>query len=203
MKIKTTNRGMLSRARDAAKARPWLGAVVSPAYLAYLALANHLVNKVPLISIRHLVYRLVYRMKIGRGSVVAMGCRFFRPDQIQIGRNSRIHFGCLVDGRRRVTIGDNVDISFDVKIFSLQHDVDDPDYKATGAPVVIGDRVSVNTNSIILPGVTIGEGAVIAAGAVVAKDVPPFTVVGGVPAKPIRARNSQLRYVLSDVRYFH
>ena len=68
-----------------------------------------------------------------------------------------------------------------------------------GGPVVIGIPVCVNTNSIILPNVTIGEGAVIAAGAVVTKDVEPFAVVGGVPAKFLRWRNSALLYeVMGD-----
>ena len=53
-------------------------------------------------------------------------------------------------------------------------------------PIVVGDHVWIGMNAIILPGVTIGRGAVIAAGAVVSKDVPPMTVVGGVPAKPLR-----------------
>ena len=64
-------------------------------------------------------------------------------------------------------------------------------------PIVIGDRVWIGMNATVLGGVTIGEGAVVAAGSVVTKDVPPFTVVGGVPARPIKDRERELTYRLA------
>jgi putative colanic acid biosynthesis acetyltransferase WcaF len=169
----------------------------------YLSFANHIVNKVPFFSIRHFIYRYLYAMKIGRGTAIHMGCRFFRPDLVVLGRNVRIQFGCLLDGRRGLVIGDNVDISFDVKIFSLQHDIDDPEYRDFEGPVNIGPRACVYANAIILPGVSIGEGAVVASGAVVTKNVAEYSVVGGVPARVIRQRNRNLTYELKEVRYFH
>ena len=58
-------------------------------------------------------------------SYVSRDCFVFRPDLITVGNDCRVHMGCLLDGRRGIIIGDHVDISFFVKIFSLQHDLDD------------------------------------------------------------------------------
>jgi len=93
-----------------------------------------------------------------------------------------------LDGRSNIIIGNNVDISSETNIFTWEHDIESPIFDSKGAPVIIGDWVYVGTRSTILPGVTIGEGAVVAAGAVVTKDVEPWTMVGGVPAKFIKKR---------------
>ncbi|WP_425610133.1 acyltransferase [Vibrio splendidus] len=89
-----------------------------------------------------------------------------------------------------VTIGSNCDISTRVVIVTGTHQIDIKGKhtagKGVGKDVVIKDGVWVGINATILPGVTIGEKSIIAAGAVVTKDVPPFTVVGGVPAAFIR-----------------
>jgi maltose O-acetyltransferase len=73
-------------------------------------------------------------------------------------------------------------------IYSSEHDLVDSNFSATLAPVKIGDYVFIGPRAIILAGVTIGDGAVVAAGAVVTKDVDPYTIVGGVPAKVIGER---------------
>jgi len=175
-----------------------------PVYMAYIALANHGINHLPFFSARHFFYRHLYGLKIGRGAYIGRDCLVFRPDLVVIGNNSRVHWGCLLDGRRGITIGEYVHISFYVKILTLQHDLDDPEYKAIGGPVVIGNRVSLNTNAIVLPGVTIGDGAVVAAGAVVTKNVEPYAIVGGVPARFIRWRNHNLTYTdMGEPWYFH
>lgn len=183
---------------------PWLRQWGMPLYMAYIALANHGINHLPFFFVRHFFYRRMYRMKINQGVYIGRDCLIFRPDLVVIGNNSRIHWGCLLDGRRGITIGERVHISFSVKILTLQHDLDDPEYKAIGGPVVIGNRVCLNTNAIVLPGVTIGEGAVVAAGAVVTKDVEPYAIVGGVPAKLLRWRSHNLTYTdLGEPWYFH
>lgn len=74
-------------------------------------------------------------------------------------------------------------------IYSSEHDINAEDFHATLAPVKIGDYVFIGPRSIILAGVTIGDGAIVGAGAVVTKDVEPYTIVGGVPAKVIGERN--------------
>lgn len=78
----------------------------------------------------------------------------------------------------------------------MQHDPQCPNFGVESAPVVIEDYAWLSCRSIILPGVTVGKGAVVAAGAVVTKSVESYTIVGGIPAKPIGKRNPNLDYVL-------
>ena len=79
-------------------------------------------------------------------------------------------------------------------IYTLQHDYNTLDFSTSGGEVIIEDYVWISARSIILPGLTIGRGAVVAAGAVVTKNVPAFTVVGGVPATKIGDRRKDLDY---------
>lgn len=139
----------------------------------------------------HIIRRFFYRIsgiKIGKGSAIHMGARFYSPWGIKIGNDSIIGEQVTLDGRDKLIIGDHVDIATGVMIYNAQHDIDDPTFKAVKAPVKIEDYVFIGPRSIILQGVTIGRGAVVAAGAVVNKDVDPFAVVGGVPAKHLRER---------------
>jgi acetyltransferase-like isoleucine patch superfamily enzyme len=116
------------------------------------------------------------------------------PGKISIGNYSHINQGCLLDGRGNIIIGNSVSISHRVSIITLSHDVDDMAFKIRSAPVIIGDYVWIGINATILQGVKIGEGAVVAAGAVVTKDVDPYTIVGGIPAKQIGIRQRSLNY---------
>ncbi|NJK52359.1 MAG: hypothetical protein HC936_05170 [Leptolyngbyaceae cyanobacterium SU_3_3] len=83
-------------------------------------------------------------------------------------------------------------------IWTAQHDLNDSGFAGVSAPVVIEDYAWISSRATILPGVTIGRGAVVAAGAVVTKSVAPFEIVGGVPAKKIGERNRDLDYQLSS-----
>ena len=107
---------------------------------------------------------------------------------IRMGKRVFINSGCKFQDQGGITIGDDVLIGHNCVIATLNH-VMDPDRRAdmVPAPVKIGDKVWVGANVTILQGVTIGEGAIIAAGAVVNKDVPPRSIVGGVPAKIIKS----------------
>ncbi len=144
--------------------------------------------------------RLLWRAlgaRIGRTTSIHRNCRFYRPGQVQVGDRCVILRDVLLDGRMGVAISDNVNISEGVLIFSLHHDMSSPVFAATGAPVTIGDHVFIGARAIILPGVQIGRGAVVAAGAVVTKNVPPLTIVGGVPAQAIGTRPDVLTYTLN------
>ena len=106
---------------------------------------------------------------------------------LRIGKRVFINSGCKFQDQGGITIGNDVLVGHNCVVATLNH-VMDPDRRADmiPAPVKIGDKVWIGANVTILQGVTIGEGAVIAAGAVVNKNVPPRTVVGGIPAKVIK-----------------
>lgn len=154
----------------------------------------------------HFIRRFFYRLrgiKIGKGSTLHMGARFYKPSNIRIGEDSIIGEGAVLDGRDKLTIGNHVDIASDVMIYNAEHDVKDPSFRAIHAPVVIHDYVFIGPRAIILPGVTIKEGAVIGAGAVVTEDVEEGSIVGGVPAKQIGTREvKDLNYKLGRAAWF-
>lgn len=111
----------------------------------------------------------------------------------------------LLDGRMGLTIHKSAVIGYGAIIWTLNHDYNDIHFCGKGAPVSIGCYAWICSNSIILPGITIGEGAVVASGAIVTHDVPPFAIVGGIPAKIIGYRE-QKEYdygYKSDKDHFH
>lgn len=122
--------------------------------------------------------------------------RYYAPWKLSIGKNSIIGNDAMLDARNGITIGNNVSLSMGVWIWTMEHDPQDPYFGAKGGSVVIGDYAWISCRVVILPGVTIGKGAVVAAGAVVTKDVAPFTIVGGVPARTLGKRTKDLRYTL-------
>jgi maltose O-acetyltransferase len=163
----------------------------------------HLVSDLmPIWPIRKLLFQ-IYGLKIGASSTIHMGVRFFSPSGIKIGQDSIIGFRCFLDGRSPLFIGDHVDMASEVMVYNSEHDINSPEFQPTSAPVTISDYVFIGPRAIILPGVTIGKGAVVAAGAVVTKDVDPFSIVGGVPARPIGSRtNTNPTYRLGRSRLF-
>lgn len=121
------------------------------------------------------------------------------PWKLSIGKGSIIGDNAVLDARSGLEIGKNVNISSNVSIWTLQHDHRSPQFRCPAPKekkmaVNIGDRVWLGSNVIVLPGVTIGEGAVCCAGSVVTKDVEPFAVVAGVPAKKVNERPRVLEY---------
>jgi maltose O-acetyltransferase len=107
---------------------------------------------------------------------------------LRIGRATVVNERCKFDVRGLLTIGDNVSISSDVMVLTADHDPAAPDFRYRERSVHIDDFVWIGTRATILPGVTIGRGAIIAAGAVVTRDVAPLDIVAGVPARPIGRR---------------
>lgn len=98
---------------------------------------------------------------------------------------------CLLDARRGLTIHRNAVIAYEAIIWTLNHDYNDIYFKGKGASTEIGEYAWICSRSIILPGVKIGKGAIVASGAIVTKDVPDFAIVGGVPAKIIGYREKK------------
>jgi acetyltransferase-like isoleucine patch superfamily enzyme len=111
---------------------------------------------------------------------------------ITVGRKVHIGYGCMFTGHAPIDIADEVMIANKTNLVTSGHPVP-PDQRRdylTGAPITIEKNVWIGTAATILPGVTIGAGSVVAAGAVVTHDVPPATLVAGVPAKVIRELES-------------
>lgn len=113
------------------------------------------------------------------------------PENLVIEEGVSIGPKVLLDARCGLTIRKNAVIAYDAIIWTLNHDYNNVNFCGKGAPVEIGAYAWVCSRAIILPGVTIGEGAVVASGAIVTKDVAPYTVVGGIPAKKIGNREQK------------
>ncbi len=160
------------------------------------------VGELPLHHLRRFFYRLA-GMRIGTGSTLHMRVRIYDPRGVKIGTDSIIGEQVVLDGRAPLLIGDHVDIATGAMIYNSQHDIRDPHFTAIEAKTQIEDYVFIGPRAIVLPGVTVGKGAVVAAGAVVTKDVPENTVVGGVPAKQIAQRGlTEYSYRLGRARWF-
>jgi maltose O-acetyltransferase len=154
------------------------------------------VGRVPIHRFRILFYRHVLRMHIGNGSSFHWRTVFFAPERVSVGSGTVIGNDCFLDGRCGLLIGDSVNIGGHSQIFTMDHDPQSPVFASRGGSVVIMKNAYIATRSTILPGVTIGEGAVVAAGAVVTRNVAPYTIVGGVPARQIGVRSRDLDYEL-------
>ena len=160
------------------------------------------VGYVPSHLFRNSFYRLA-GITIGKGSTLHMWANFFEPNNIKIGYDTIIGDHVFLDGRDTLRIGNHVDVASQVLIYNSEHDLEKEDFVARVEPVEIDDYVFIGPRSIILPGVKIGKGAIVAAGAVVTKDVPEFAIVGGVPAKVIGERkNKNPNYKLGRPRLF-
>lgn len=159
-------------------------------------LAQRYVSHVPSHLARNLVYRVVFGLKVGEGVVIYGNVEIWSPRGVRIGDRSIIGNSCFLDGRRGLVIGRDVNVSSGAWFWTLHHDVQSADFAVTGGRIVVGDRAWICSRATVLPGITIGAGAVVATGAVVTSDVPPYAIVGGVPAKVIGERRHELTYRL-------
>jgi len=150
-----------------------------------LYITNYIVARIPSHRLRLFYYRHVMEFSIGHHTFIFMDASFDCKRGLTIGDNSVINEKCRIDPRGSVRIGNNVNIASQVCILTADHDPRSSDLAARLKPVVIMDNCFIATRAMILPGVTVGKGAWVAAGAVVTRDVPPFTIVGGVPARKI------------------
>jgi len=156
-------------------------------------LVGRFLNEVPFWKFRKILYLLV-GMKIGERTVINQGLEYFSPDRLSIGSGTHINRKCFIDARGFCSIGNNTSISHEVLILTGTHDIHSVNFSEIHRPVSIGDNVWIGARAVILPGVKIDEGAVIAAGAVVTKNVSSFNIVGGVPARIMGTRRHGLDY---------
>lgn len=134
------------------------------------------------------------------GKEVDPSFRMFPPfytdfgKNIIIGKDVFINSGCHFQDQGGIEIGDGVLIGHNVVLATINHDLNPKENRKNHyAPIKIGAHVWIGSNATVLAGVSIGEWAVVGAGAVVTKDVPAFTVVGGVPAKVLKTIEGNLR----------
>lgn len=132
--------------------------------------------------------------QIGKGSFIMKKNYFLNPWQLTIGEYSHINYGCIIDARNAINIGNNVSISFNVSLITGSHNMNSEGFDYIAKPITIDDNVWIGIGATILQGVHIGKGAVICAGAIVTKDVPEYSIVGGIPAKLIGERKKDLQY---------
>lgn len=158
---------------------------------------NHLINRIPLLGPRMRAYEALGINFTDRdASTIMLSAEVWAPRNLQIGRGVVIGQRALLDARGGLTIGDNVNLTAQTRFMTGKHLTHDLDFEASFDPIVIEDRAWVALGATVLGGVTVGEGAVVAAGAVVTQDVAPFTIVGGIPARPLGSRPRGLRYEL-------
>jgi acetyltransferase-like isoleucine patch superfamily enzyme len=155
---------------------------------------NTVISGFPSRTVRKLLLGMM-GAKIGKVAMFG-GFEIRNPSGISIGDGCSVGPRVVLDGRKGLEIKKNVTIASETIIWTLHHDYNDVNFKTVGDKVVIEEYVWICSRTVILPGVTIGRGAVVATGSVVTKDVAPFAIVGGIPAKQIGTREEKdYRYV--------
>ena len=172
--------------------RPRAKRAVNNAYLDVMGWVMRLLNVLPWF-LRNAAWRVLLK-DCGAGVYFDHQVYAKFPWLVSIGSDVSVNrgvefYGSMRSGSR-ITIGSNVRIAPHVRFHAAGHDPDDPAFEDVGAPIVVEDDVWIGSSAIVLQGVTIGRGAVVAAGSVVSSDVAPGTIVGGVPAKVLRERRT-------------
>lgn len=171
------------------------------AFLFYLY--NGFFTNFPSYKFRTFYLRHILKIEIGKHTSIHMGC-FFSGNKISIGDNTVVARKCYLDGRTGfIRIKNNVSIAPETYILSMTHQVNSPIFDTVSKDVTIDDYVWIGARVMILPGVNAGKGSVLGAGAVVTKNVEPYTIVAGSPAKKIGERSKELDYSLSYFPYFN
>jgi acetyltransferase-like isoleucine patch superfamily enzyme len=171
-------------------------------------LTNYIVSHVPSFSVRRFWYGRLLGARFGEHAGIHLGCHlwFYTPGQLRrdgfrIGAYSRVNRNCCLDARGPLDIGEHVSIPPEVMILTASHRVNDPEFRVEMRPVVIEDHVWIGSRALILPGVTLGRGCVVAAGSVVTRDVEPLSIVAGVPARPVGERDECATHYVLDVPF--
>lgn len=154
---------------------------------------NRALTHVPLNDLRVAALRAV-GAALGPNIFLFGGSEFIEPWHLRIDGNCHVGRSCQIDARGGISMGRNVVIASHTLLITADHDIQSPGFEGRLAPITIGDRAWLASRVVVTRGVTIGEGAVVAAGSVVNRDVPPWTIVGGVPARPVGTRSSDQSY---------
>ena len=170
---------------------------IKAVYYAITLLGNVAINKIPSRHLRRWFY-LAMGAKMGKNTFPSRRVEILLPRGLKLDDGVAVGWFAELDARGGIIVGHDTNISSHVKLITGSHDIDDPDFTADFRPINIGHHCWIGTGAIVLQGVTIGDGAVVAAGAVVTKDVPSFEVWGGIPAKCIRKRIKDVRYTIGS-----
>ncbi|TLX73976.1 acyltransferase [Labilibacter sediminis] len=154
------------------------------------------VGRIPSHHVRNVLYKIVFKVKMDSNSVLYGGAEIRSPNNLHIGEGAIIGDNSILDARHGIIIGEHVNFSSNVSLWTLQHDYNDPNFstEGQGGSIIIEKRAWLGPNVTVLPGIKIGEGAVVGAGSVVTKDLEPFKLYGGIPAHIIGDRNKNLIY---------
>lgn len=168
----------------------------------YKLWAKRLVNIFSLLGILGRAWKLSRKgSKIGYLSVIGRNIELNgKASLLSMGRECVIGSDVHLALHDEIRLGDYVVINANCILLTASHDIESPVWKQVHAPIIVEDFAWIATNSIILPGVTIGYAAVVGAGAVVTKDVPAYHVVGGNPARIIK-RRSRKNFNYSPARF--
>jgi acetyltransferase-like isoleucine patch superfamily enzyme len=178
----------------------WNAFVTGPGYYLGLACINAMHRCLPF-ALRPLLYR-VCGYEVAATASIQGGVRFFHIARLSVGEGTRINRGVYLDNRGGITIGAHVSVAHDAKIYTMGHEIHDDAFATKTKPVRIEDHAVIFAGAMIMPGVHLGQGAVVLAGAVVTQDVPARRIVGGNPAADVGERRSGLNYRLSERHWF-
>ena len=157
------------------------------AYYALTLFGNAIVNKLPSRHVRKWFYAML-GARFGKDCFPCRRVEILLPKGLELGDRVAVGWFAELDARGGIKVGHDTNISSHAKLITGSHDISSPDFKADFLPIHIGHHCWIGTGAIVLQGVKIGDGAVVAAGAAVTKDVEPWTVVGGIPARKIGER---------------
>lgn len=160
------------------------------------------IGLIPSHRVRNWLYQNIFLVRLGKNAILYYGAELRAPYRLSIGDGSIIGDNAILDARRGgINIGENVQFGSEVKLWTGSHDLNDEYFRSQPSKrggIVIGNRVWIGPSVTILHSVSIGEGAVVAAGSVVTKNIPPFEIWAGIPAKKIGERNRNLKYIFNE-----
>lgn len=174
----------------------WMGSILRVCLFATSYIPSH--------HVRNFFYRVVFRVSMGKNAIIYYGVEIRSPWNLYISDGAVIGDKCILDARSGIYIGKNVNFSSEAAVWTMQHNVNAPDFGTVGEEkaVFIFDRVWVSTRAVILPGCVLNEGSVIAGGGYCTKMTEAFGIYGGVPCKKIGTRNMKLSYEFNG-SHFH
>lgn len=159
---------------------------------------NQWITFLPFHIVRIFYLRNFLNVNIGQYSFIHMGARF--EGKISIGSHTVIGRNCVLKGD--ILIKDNVSITAETYIFTSSHLINDAYFNCFYKMVIIEDYAWIGARAMIMPGVTIGKGAVLGAVSTANKDIPDYEIYAGIPAKRIGSRSKDLKYELNYFPFF-